>query len=55
MQRNVAFLPKDVCKADRYHEEVSNEYLVAKFFFDTAESESSKVCQKVYRQLDISI
>ena len=30
----------------------SNEYLVAKFDFDTAEKESSRVCQKIVRQLD---
>ena len=29
-----------------------NEYLVAKFGFDTAENQSSKVCQKVIRKLE---
>ena len=38
----------------RSRQELSNEYLAAKFGFDTAEkkNESSKVCQKVVRWLD---
>ena len=31
---------------------VKSEYLFPRFGFDTAENESSKVCQKVFRQLD---
>ena len=34
------------CKSDRYRQELSNERLVAKFGFDTAENESLKVCQE---------
>ena len=35
---NIAsFLQKDACKSDRSRQEVSNEYLVAKFGFDTDE------------------
>ena len=33
-------------KSDRSRQELSNEYLVAKFGFDTAENEPSEVCQK---------
>ena len=33
----------------RSREALSNEYLVAKFGFDTPEYESAKVCQKVVR------
>ena len=43
------------CKIDRSRQELSysNEYLVAKFGFNTAKNESSKVCQKVVgRQTD---
>ena len=38
-------------KSDRSHQEFY-EYLAAKFGFDLAENESSKVFQKVLRQLD---
>ena len=36
-----SFHPKDARKSDRSHQELSNEYLVAKVFFDTADNESS--------------
>ena len=48
MQRNV----KDACKSDRSCQELSTEYLIAKFGFDTGKNESSGVCQKLVRQLD---
>ena len=31
------------CKSDRSRQELSNEYLVAKFGFNAAENESSKI------------
>ena len=34
-------------QSDRSRQELSNEYLVAKIGLDTAENESSKVCQKI--------
>ena len=37
-------------KSDRSRQELSNEYSVAKFAFDTADNESSKVCRKVVRR-----
>ena len=40
------------CKSDRSRQELSNESLVLKFGFDTAENESSKLCHTVVRQLD---
>ena len=46
VQKNVDLI--DLVKSFPY----SNEYLVAKYGFDTAENESSKVCQQVVRQLD---
>ena len=53
VQRNLgSSLPKDACKSERSYQELSNEYLVAKIGLDTAENESSKVCQKIVRQLD---
>ena len=39
------------CKSDRSRQELSNEYLVAKFGFDTAENEPSKVCQQVAQDI----
>ena len=39
------------CKSDRSRQELSNEYVLAKIVFDTAENESLKVCQQVVRQL----
>ena len=36
-----------VCKSCRSRQELSNEYLLAKFGFDTAENEPLKVCQKL--------
>ena len=33
-----------VCKSDRCREELSNEHLVAKIGFDTAENEPFEVC-----------
>ena len=38
--------------ASRSRQALSNGALVAKFGFDTAENESSKVCKKAVRQLD---
>ena len=35
------------CKSCRSRQELSNEYLLAKFGFDTAENEPLKVCQKL--------
>ena len=32
------------CKYCKFRQELSNEYLLAKFSFDTAENESLKVC-----------
>ena len=40
------------CKSDRSRQELSNEYLVAKFAFDKDENEPSKVCQEVLSLLD---
>ena len=37
----------EVCESCRSRQELSNEYLLAKFGFDTAESEPLKVCQKI--------
>ena len=37
------------CKSDRSRQELSNQYFVAKFDFDTAENEPSEVCQKGVR------
>ena len=37
----------DLCKSCRSRQELSNEYLPAKFGFDTAENEPLKVCQKL--------
>ena len=42
---------KDAGKSDRCRQKLSNEYFVL-FFFDTTESESSEVCQKVVKELD---
>ena len=40
-------LPKThKCKSCRSHQELSNEYLLAKFGVDTAENEPLKVCQE---------
>ena len=36
-----------MCKSCRSRRELSNEYLVAKSGFDTAENEPLEVCQKV--------
>ena len=36
-------------KSDRSRQELSNEYLVAEFGFDTAENEPSKVCEQGVR------
>ena len=41
------FLPKDTCKSDRSRQELSNEYLAAKFGFDTAEKQSSKAAKSL--------
>ena len=38
-----SFLPKDACKSDRSRQELSNECLVVKFGFDTAENEPYQV------------
>ena len=35
------------CKSCRSRQELSNEYLLAKIGFDTAENESLKVCQEL--------
>ena len=35
-------------RSDRSRQELSNEYLVAKFGFDTTVNEPSKVCEKGY-------
>ena len=40
---------KDACKSCRSRQELSNEYWVAKFGFDTAANEPLKVCQKLAR------
>ena len=40
------------CKSDRSRQELSNEYFVAKLGVDTAENESSEVCQKLVRELE---
>ena len=40
------------CKSCRSRQEFSNEYLLAKFGFDTAEKESLKICQKVVKQIE---
>ena len=42
-----SFLPKDACTTFRSRQEFSNECLVARIGFSTAENESLKVCQKV--------
>ena len=39
------------CKSDRSRQELSNEYLVAKIGFDTAENEPSEVRQNGLRRL----
>ena len=36
-----------VCKACRFRQELSNEYLLTKFGVDTAENGPLKVCQKL--------
>ena len=36
-------------KSDRSRQEISNEYLVAKIGFDSAENEPLKVCHKISR------
>ena len=36
-----------VCKSCRSRQELSNEYLLAKFGVDTAENRPLKVCQKL--------
>ena len=38
------------CKSCRSRQELSNEYLLAKFGFDTAENEPLKVCQKLAKR-----
>ena len=40
---------REECGIRRSRQKLSNEYLVAKFGFDAAENESSKVCQMVVR------
>ena len=40
------------CKSEISHQELDNEHLFAEIGGDTAENESSKVCQKAVRQLD---
>ena len=35
------------CKSCRSRQELPNEYITAKFGFDTAENEPLKVCQKL--------
>ena len=37
-------------QSDRSRQELSNEYLIAKIGFDTAENEPLKVCQRAVRQ-----
>ena len=37
------------CKSGRSRQELSNEYLAARFDFDTAGNDPSKVCQKGVR------
>ena len=49
-EKECSFVPKDACKSISSRQELSNEYLVAKFAFDTADNESSKVCRKVVRR-----
>ena len=43
-----------VCKSCRSRQELSNEYLIVKFDFDTAENEPLKVCQKIANSYDKS-
>ena len=40
-----------VCKSCRSRQELSNDYLLAKIRFDTAENEPLKVCQKIRQKL----
>ena len=42
------------CKSDRSRQELFNECLVEKCFFDTPDNDSSIVCKKVVRLLDRS-
>ena len=39
-----------VCKSCRSRQELSNEYLIAKIRFDTAENEPLKVCQELTKR-----
>ena len=39
-------LPKDSCKSDRSRQELTKEHWVGRFGCDTAENESSPVCQE---------
>ena len=48
----VGEVQRNVNPIDRSRQELFNEYLVPKVGFDTAENESSTVCQKAVRQLD---
>ena len=45
---------KHKCKSCRPRQELSNEYLLAKIGFDTAENEPLKVCQKIRQHLEKS-
>ena len=42
----------EACKSRRSCQELSNEYLLAKFGFDTAENEPLKVCKKKMANFD---
>ena len=48
MRKSIEFDLKGLneCQSDRSHQELSDEYLVAKLGFDTAENEPSKVFQE---------
>ena len=43
------------CKSCRFRQKLSNEYLLAKFGFDTAENEPLKVCQKLAKLVRIKV
>ena len=59
VRRNVVELPirsgANVCKSCRSRRELSDEYLVAKIGFDTAENEPLKVCQKKGKRLETKL
>ena len=44
-----------VCKSCRSRQELSNDYLLAKIRFDTAENEPLKVCQKKSPKVRIKV